>query len=397
MPGRGLAVWAGGALGPLRARQREGALLVAWPGAPPRPLERAGIPFCALADVIGPAGLAGAERAGRDWARVWARLPLAEGRSFRELVQWRQESLLWTAEGFLRTATAGPRCVRTVELAWRLLEASAASELDICGLPPADATLLARAATARGVLCHEVAGHPKPLLGVGASSGHPSPLRRLLAGLSFARASPAARRLGEAAGGRPCLLVLLARSEERRAQRQLLEEVAAALSLQAVILPESLIARFETRSVRRAAAEAERGFRELFARLRGTPALAASYVHRGVAFADLAGRDLEALLLGRLPRAVRLLESALALVGAVRPAFVLVVTGNRDERRTLGMAAAAGAPWAALRPEEDEAGEPERVDGGPHPVLTIPFAPGRQPAELAARLRETVRGRVGAP
>ena len=62
--------------------------------------------------------------------------------------------------------------------------------------------------------------------------------------------------------------------------------------------------------MRRAASDAEALLRDLGRRLRGTPGLAESYAHRGVHFADLAGGDLEALLLGHLPRRSRRLEAA---------------------------------------------------------------------------------------
>ena len=53
------------------------------------PLERAGVPFRAVEDLLGPEGLAAADAAARTWARVWGRLPLVDGKSFRELVEWR--------------------------------------------------------------------------------------------------------------------------------------------------------------------------------------------------------------------------------------------------------------------------------------------------------------------
>ena len=83
-----------------------------WPGAPASSLEREGDPFRAVEDVLGPEGLAAAAAAARTWARVWGRLPLVDGKSFRELVEWRGASLLWCAEAFLRDETAGPRCAQ---------------------------------------------------------------------------------------------------------------------------------------------------------------------------------------------------------------------------------------------------------------------------------------------
>jgi len=109
MPDRpgGLVVWGGGSPAPARERQREGADVVCWPGAPASSLEREGFPFRAVEDVLGPEGLAATDSAVRTWARVWGRLPLVDGKSFRELVEWRGASLLWCAEAFLRNETAG--------------------------------------------------------------------------------------------------------------------------------------------------------------------------------------------------------------------------------------------------------------------------------------------------
>ena len=127
------------------------------------PLAAAGVVFEPAEEVLGSEALAAVEAAPRRWARVWARLPLADGRSFRDLVSWRGESLLWAAEGFLREATAGPRCARSVELCLRLFEQLAPAEVDASGLGPAETALVARAATACGVLFHGQPGRPRAL------------------------------------------------------------------------------------------------------------------------------------------------------------------------------------------------------------------------------------------
>jgi len=124
--------------------------VVAWAGADTAPLERAGVPFRTLTEAVGTDGLAAADAAARTWARVWGRVPLVEGRSLRDLVEWRGTSLLWAAEVFVRTATTGPDCARTAERCLWLLERLAPTEVDGAGLTPADSLLLARACTARG-------------------------------------------------------------------------------------------------------------------------------------------------------------------------------------------------------------------------------------------------------
>jgi hypothetical protein len=117
-----------------------------------------------------------------------------------------------------------------------------------------------------------------------------------------------------------------------------------------------------------------------------------------VGFADLAAGDVEALLLGRLANALRTLEHALALFEATRPALAVIALADRDERRTLGMAAAAaGTPWATLRLADGSDDEPDRADGGPHPVASLASTPGEDAGVVLGRVRTLVHDRVGAP
>ncbi len=393
MAGPSLAVWGGGSTRGVRTRHDEGASVVAWSGAEADALAEAGVAFRTLEEVIGPEGMAGAEAAARSWARVWARLPLVEGRSFRDLVEWRGESLLWTTEGFLRTATAGPRCARTVDLCLRLLEALQPAEVDAYGLSDAEAALLARAATASGILFHGRRSSVGPLA-LPPPSGRAGPLRRMLSAVA-PRRSPLLRGLK---GPRevPLLLVVVAGPEDRALLRPLLD-AAEDSGLRAVAVDAAHLAQLETRKVRRVIADGARLLRQRLSALRGTPALAASYVHRGIGFADLAGRDLEAVLLWRLPAAVRRLESALELFAAAQPELLAVALPERDERRTLGLAASlASIPWAALRLGAGEWDEPDRADGGPHPSASLALTPDQDPAAVLERLREAVPEAVAA-
>jgi hypothetical protein len=393
----GLVVWGGGPAGSARDRHREGAAVVVWPGADPAPLERAGIPFRAAEDVLGAEGLAAVEGAARTWARVWGRLPLADGRSFRELVEWRGASLLWSAAAFLRDETAGPRCARTAEIALRLLEATGATEVDAPGLAAADALLLGRAATARGVLSHgpaRASGRPLPVARPASGSG----LRRAIADAFAPSTAPPLPPVAAGAGlvAAP-VVALVARREDLRTLDPLLGAISADLERPVVPVPLADVPRWETRGVLRAVAEAETLLKSRLDRLRGTPGLAASYVHRGVSFADLAAGDLEALLLGRLPAAVRRVEAAREIVASSGAASVLVAVPGHDERRALvhGCSAAGGAA-VALRLSPEEAGDADRADGGPLPVASVDWRPGEDPGPLVARLREATRGRVGA-
>jgi hypothetical protein len=393
----GLVVWGGGSSAPARAHWAEGGAVVGWPGAPGSSLEREGIPFRAVEDVVGPEGLAAADTAARTWARVWGRLPLVDGKSFRELVEWREASLLWCAEAFLRDETAGPRCARTAELALRLLEATTPSEVDAPGLLPADALLLARACTVRGVLFHGAPRGPGRALTV----DRPAPrggLRRAIAdALAPAHPPPLHALPAVEAGVEGPFLVLLAGEEERLAMAPLLEAVSADLRRGVAIVTLAELPRWETRRARRAAADAEALLRERRRQLRGTPGLAESYSHRGVSFADLAAGDLEALVEGHLPAVVRRIEAARELVVSARAAVVLLAVPGRDERRSLLHAcSSAGVAAVVVRLGARGAGDPERADAGPRPVAVLDWASGDDPRPVVARLSEAVRGRVGA-
>jgi hypothetical protein len=150
--------------------------------------------------------------------------------------------------------------------------------------------------------------------------------------------------------------------------------------------------RWETRA-RRATSEAEALLRERLTRLSGTPGVTASYAHRGVGFADLAAGDLDALLRGSLPAAVRRLEASLALLASARPTVVLLALDGRDERRSLVHAcSAAGVDAVVVR--RGATGEARRVDGGPQPAAVLHWEPGTDPGAAAARLRGAPRGRV---
>jgi len=144
-------VWGGGSVSLARARHGEGAEVVAWPGADTAALVRVDVPVRPLEAVIGDEGLAAAHAAARTWARLWGRVPLLDGKSFRDLVEWRDTSLLWLAEAFIRHETAGPLCAGLAETALRLLEVTRAAEVDVVGLGRPETVVLSRACTTRGV------------------------------------------------------------------------------------------------------------------------------------------------------------------------------------------------------------------------------------------------------
>ena len=369
--------------------------MVAWPGADPAALVRSAVPVRPVEAVIGDAGLRAAAAAARTWARLWARVPLLDGKSFRELASWRDTSLLWLAEGFIRNETAGPRCAELAEIALRLLEATSPTEVDAVGLGPAEVAILSRACTARGVLSHGRAPRVRPLR---PASTHPR------SGLgAFARAlaprqppAPPAPFVPGPAGSPPLLLIPDHESDALPMQ-PLLAAAAAELSLPAMVVPAPSLTRWETRRERRAAAAAQGQLRDLWKQLRDAPGVLESYRHRDIGFSDLAGDDLERLLLAHLPGAVLRLETAIGLIATtVRPTMVILTGGRRDERRTLLAAcAAAGVPAVVVHPAPLAAEELDRTDGGPRAEATFVWQPGSDPAPAVARLLEAARARVG--
>jgi hypothetical protein len=383
LAGPGLYVWGGGGLREARARREGGARVVVWPGGDPRLLEGEGLAARSVTDVIGAEGEAAVLAAERGFARVWARLPLVEGASFRDLVPWRGESLLWACESYLLRATAGPRCAAAVERCLRLLEATDPCEVDAGGLAPENALLLARAAVARGVLFHGEAPRGRALAAAAADLPAWASPRSLIDRLGSRRGSAGAPVLALHDGGpaAPLVAALAARGRDEP-------------SLAVDVVPAEELPRRETADARAGAAAAERALRETLGRLRGTPGLAASYAHRGIGFAELAALDLEAVLLGHLPGAARVAERARGLLADAAARLLVVGIEDRDLRRAVGLAArVAGVPWIAVTTAD--AASDERVDGGPQPLARVSAgAEGAVDLPLA-RLLAAARDSVG--
>lgn len=381
---KSLVLWATGSVDLAARRAREGATLLVLDPRAEGALERAGVPF--LRPPASRETMDAVEAAVRTWTRVWGRLPLVDGRSFRELAEWKGSSLWWMGEGFFRAATEAPRCVQASETFLRLLEAERPTEVEAVGLPPRDALLLSRACTVQGVLYH------------GPASARP-------------RVKPSA---WEVRGRRESWAASWRALRRRRAtfmvgRTALVLEPEAEPALRGLVASlgdeVAVVTRPERLASRRALAAARRGgraLRELWPRLRASPGVHESFAYRGVAFFDLAEADLAGLLLSRLPAAVRLYEAATEWLLAARPKAVLLAVPGRDDRRTLLHAArASGVPSVVLRPAEGEEGE--RADGGPQPdhLLTGEAATDRERvlAVLRAAGAECVapRDRVGEP
>jgi len=381
---KSLVLWAAGSVDLAARRAREGATLLVLDPRAQGAFFKAGVPF--LTPPTSPETKDAVEAAVRTWTRVWGRLPLVDGRSFRELAEWKGVSLWWMGEAFFRAATEAPRCVQAAETFLRLLEAERPTEVEPVGLPPRDALLLSRACTVLGVLYH---GPSSARPRVKASEWEARGRRE-----SWAASWRALRRRAPGfAPGRTALVL------EPGADPALGELVASLGDEVAVVThPE----RLASRRALAAARGARRALRELWPRLRASPGVHESFAHRGVAFFDLAEADLAGLLLSRLPAAVRLYEAAAEWLLAARPKAVLLAVPGRDDRRTLLAAArAAGVPSVVLRPAEGEDGE--RADGGPQPdqLLTGEAATDRERilAVLRAAGAECAppRDRVGEP
>jgi len=390
-PTPSLTVWGGGAASTARVRQRDGALVVVWPGADPAALVRSGVPTRPVEALLGHEGLGAVEAAARTWARLWGRVPLMDGSSFRDLATWRETSLLWLAEGFVLRETAGPRCARLAEMSLRLLEATGAAEVDAIGLPDPDAVLLARACTAAGVLFHGTPPRARPV-SRGPTRRGPGALEGMLAPRE-APPLPPALVGGTAPGG---ALILVVTDGEATALGPLVESAARELPAAVVIVTTAMLGRWRTRRVVRQGREAAGRLRELWERIRAVPGVLESYRHRDVGFSDLAADDLRQILLVHLPRAVMQLESAIEMLRvAPRPAVLVVNVQERDERRALVAAAAVAAvPTAILHSGPADGRQVERQDGGPQARATLVWQPGSETGPTIGRLGEVVRASV---
>jgi len=378
-------VWGGGAPGPALARHRAGAAVLVWPGADPGSFAGANVPVSTVEESLGEDGRRAIEGAGRTWARLWSRVPLVDGKSFRELVTWNGASLLWLTEAFVLGEAAGPRCARTVETALRMLEAFSPDEIDAVGLGGPDAVLLARACTARGVLFHGPAGAARAL--PPRTSARPPRWTGLRAQL--APRTVLAHASDSSFSAAPPIVMLVGPAADPASLEPLVAEARAELGPVVVFDARTLDER-TPREAWRAVGRATRELRTLHERLQRAPGRHEAWAHRGVSFADLARADLDAILLGRLPQAVRRLETAAALLAETGGAAVVLPGWPRDDRRGLLTAAARrGLPTLVLRSGAPDPDDVERDDGGPRPTATVDWTPGADPRPVLARLAES--------
>jgi hypothetical protein len=311
---------------------------------------------------FGPEEASRIEEATGRWVDGLAERTLTEGRAFRDLFAWDEVSLFPVARRFLlSTESSAGRSVRLVEAFRVVLEKELPDEVEAEGLLEDEVRLLARACTACGVLFQGGRRTRAPRAGQGLrASPRPGLFHRMRAAL------PA---------GKPRLMsgsVVFVRPEETSERALAFERlcrVAAeemAMSVLAVgggegPAPESLLDERSRGAVRAAEAALEKRLREL----REAPSVAAAFVHDDVSFADLAvASDLDALLLDRLPRAVRRAEGLRSLLRQAAPRALCALHDD-----TLALAAA-------------------RLESVP----TVPFADVRSGPEVLQALEAASRG-----
>ncbi|HVR72446.1 MAG TPA: CDP-glycerol glycerophosphotransferase family protein [Vicinamibacteria bacterium] len=328
------------------------------------------------------------------WTKQWGRVPLQDGLSFRELLEWKGVSLWWFAELFLHHSTESPRYVRLIDTLHRLLDAEGPDEVEADGLPGAEAALLGRVCTARGILFHgprRAPGWPRRWRVLRTSLA--SRLNTLKARATFLKAALGGPAPVPARDGRDTVLFLshAAFWRERPAGDmepaaayehyfdRLIPEVARDPALRPFVVavgpraafrrrgprerlldwvrlpaadggPYVHVNRYTNAAVVREAARGARQVRRAWRALRGSPALLAAFSHRGVSFADLAAPDLAGTMLLQLPWAIRCYEEMAQVLAAVRPRVVcLYAESSGWGRAALAACRAMGVPSVAVQ------------------------------------------------
>jgi len=390
---KSLIFWAAATPDMARQRGAEGALFVLWNEDRAGALLSAGVPYKTVSDYVSPREADAVDEAAMAWTKSWGSRPLRDGRSFRDLLDWKGVSLWWFAELYLHHSTEAPRYVRLVETFHRILEAERPFEVEAVGLSAEEAVLLERTCTARGLLFHGRSAPPRLRL---AARTRLVSLRARWNGaktfLGALKAAAAGAPLLPASAGKKTVLFLShaafwrhrkgPETDEPRAYEHyfdaLIPEVAAHPGLHPVVVAVGPRAAFRRRGVRdrirewlrlrpeagpyvavnryttwavfretlRAAALARDAWRVL----RGSPGMREAFSHRGVAFADLAGPDLAGTLLLQLPWAVRSYEEMAAVLLGLRPAAVcLYAESSGWGRAALAACRAAAVPTVAVQ------------------------------------------------
>jgi hypothetical protein len=388
---KAVVFWGGGSSAQAQRRHAQGAVLVRWTEAAAASLSH--VPHRTLADYLDAAAQEEVDEKAAAWTKAWGRRPLREGRSFRELAQWKGVSLWWFAELYLHHSTASPRRVRTIETMRRVLLAEQPDEVEAVGLEGEDLLLLERTCTAQKVLFFSKGPRPRAprAKGVGAVSRRSrwNTVKTVAAALKAVLAGPPPAP--PANGRRPVLLLSHAAFWRERGDPEtgtaqpyehyfdrLIPALEADAELQPFVVavgpraafrrrgararlsdwlrlpggegPFLPISRYTTPEVVREVWRATRAIRREWSWLRTSPALAEAFAHAGVSFRDLAARDLAETLLLQLPWAVRSYEEMRAVIRATRPAAAcLYAESSGWGRAALAACRAEDVPTVAVQ------------------------------------------------
>jgi UDP-N-acetylglucosamine 2-epimerase len=385
---KSLVFWGGGSAAEARRLQEAGAVLLHWTGAEGG-LED--VPHRTLGDYLDQAARDAVDEAAAAWTKAWGRKTLRAGMSFREIATWKGVSLWWFAELYLHHSTGSPRRVRIIETLRHVLRAERPDEVEARGLHGEDLVLLERTCTAEKVLFLGARSRPRPDRGLWRVSWR-SRWNTLKTAAAALKAAVAGRPAGPPADGRRTVLLLShaafwrERADPQTGARQayehyfdrLIPELAADAELRPLVVAVGPRAAFRRRDARARLADwlrlpdadgrfvpisrytsfavlgevrrSTREIRRLWGTLRASPAMAEAFSHAGVAFRDLAGRDLAGTLLLQLPWAVRCYEEMAAVLRATRPAAAcLYAESSGWGRAALAACRAQQVPTVALQ------------------------------------------------
>src|SRR5262249_26990706 len=91
--GKMLLFWADGGARRARAVHAGGGTVVLWKDEGAHQLEAAGVPFRRAGDLLGEQERGEIDETAMAWTKAWGRKPLIDGKSFRELIDWKGTSL----------------------------------------------------------------------------------------------------------------------------------------------------------------------------------------------------------------------------------------------------------------------------------------------------------------